>query len=278
MIINIDGTFIEPNEARLPISDGALLFGDSLFETLKAYGQRLRFLDHHLDRIELSARMLDFPCDRQKIRKALLETAQRLQAPVSRIRLTISRGNFAGLGFPPPKAALFIITALPYEEPTENERSKGIACVFAPNRRVNPLSHLPQMKRGNYADCLYAANHARKRGAREAIFVTKEDQILEGATSNLFIVKGGKLFTPPAGDLVDLVLAGIMRRQVLQVATELGIPTQEHDVSKDDLFGADEMFITNTLIDLLPVASVEGQALSRGTLWGKLLENLEGRT
>ncbi|NIQ95771.1 MAG: aminotransferase, partial [Desulfuromonadales bacterium] len=76
------------------------------------------------------------------------------------------------------------------------KRRQGVACCLAPNRRVNPLSHLPQMKRGNYADCLYAARHARSLGCREALFLDEKHGLLEGATSNLFVVKNGVLRTP----------------------------------------------------------------------------------
>jgi branched-chain amino acid aminotransferase len=274
MILNRNGQFIDFAQAGLPLDDGALLFGDSLFETLKARGGRIRFLDEHLDRLQLSARLLHFPLDPDGIRQALQETATRFAAPVARLRLTISRGSFAGLGFPPPEQSHFFITALPYREPESAEREQGVACVFAPNQRVNPLSHLPQMKRGNYADCLYAANFARSRGAREALFRTVDNQVLEGATSNLFILQEGMLLTPPAG---ELVLAGVMRRQVLQAAGRLGLPAEERPVTVDELFAADEVFLTNALIDTLPVATLEGRPLQRGAWAERLRKAVESQ-
>jgi branched-chain amino acid aminotransferase len=117
------------------------------------------------------------------------------------------------------------------------------------------------MKRGNYADCLYAANHALSRGAREALFRTDDGLALEGATSNLFLLRGRTLVTPPAG---ELVLAGIMRRQVLSAARRLGYAVEERELSFNELFAADEAFITNSLIEILPIDSVEGRALARG--------------
>lgn len=261
MIVNLDGQFVVPEEARLPVDDGAVLFGDTLFETLKARGRTIRFLEEHLDRIELATRLLAFPFSRTPVKEALLATAARLEAPVSRLRLTVSRGSFAGVAFPPAERGRFVISAAPYREPTGTGRAAGIDCLFAPNRRVNPLSHLPQMKRGSYADCLYAANYARRRGAREALFATEDGLVLEGATSNLFLLRGRTLVTPAAG---GLVLAGIMRRQILSAAERLGYGSEEREISADELFAADEVFITNALIDLLPVASVEGRPLKRG--------------
>ncbi|HEY7744838.1 MAG TPA: aminotransferase class IV [Desulfuromonadales bacterium] len=273
MLINIDGSFIEPKEAGLPLDDGAVLFGDTLFETLKARGGRICFLEDHLDRIELAARLLAFPFDRPAIREALNATARRLEAPVTRLRLTLTRGAFTGLSLPPASRGRFFILARAYAEPTESERAAGAVCVVAQNRRVNPLSHLPQMKRGNYADCLYAADFARRRGAREALFVNAEGCALEGATSNLFALQGDTLVTPPAG---ELVLAGIMRRQVLRAAASLGLRLEERDLPLDELFAADEVFLSNSLIDLLPVSQLEGRHLRRGTLAERLRTAIDG--
>lgn len=274
MIVNIDGTFVAAETAALSVSDGAVLFGDTLFETLKAHGATICFFQHHLDRIELSCRYLQMPFDRRRAQDALLGTAERLQWPVSRLRLTVSRGSFTSLAFPPAQQGHIIVTAAPYTEPDEQERRQGANCVFAPNRRVNPLCHLPQMKRGNYADCLYATAFARHRGAHEALFTTEDQQVLEGATSNLFIFQGQALITPPAG---KLVLGGIMRRQVLETATALGISAEERELSVTELYGADEVFITNALIDLLPISCIEGRPLARGAAWQRILAALAAR-
>ncbi len=274
MIINLDGTFLPQKTPLLPIDDGSVLFGDTLFETLKTRGDHIWFLKEHLDRIELAARLLVFPFDRRRADEALRQTAQRLNAPVGRLRLTLTRGSFAGLQMPPPEQGHFFIQARPYQEPTESERQTGVACAIAPNRRVNPLSHLPQMKRGNYADCLYAADFASRRGAREALFVTENRCVLEGATSNLFALCDGILVTPPAG---ELVLAGIMRRQVLRAAAGIGLPTEERDLSLDELPAADEVFLSNSLIDLLPAARLDGRPLRRGNLAELLREKICGQ-
>lgn len=269
MIVNLNGEFVTPENARIPVDDGAFLFGDTLFETLKARGRTICFLEEHLDRIELAAGLLTFPFSREQTREALLATAGRLESAVSRLRLTLSRGSFAGLALPPSQSGHFVVGAAPYREPTAEERSAGVCCLFAPNRRVNPLSHLPQMKRGSYADCLYAADYARGRGAREALFVTEDGRVLEGATSNLFLLRGHVLVTPPAG---ETVLAGIMRRQILMAAQRLGFTAEERDIPASELFTADEVFITNALIGLLPVASVEARPVLRGDESMKLLE------
>lgn len=267
LIFNLNGQFVDAEQAKLACNDSAVLFGDSLFETLKAQDGHIQFLDQHLDRLELAARLLNFPCDRPALRSALLETVERLPTPLARLRLTLSRGPMTGLTLPSPESGHFFISAAPYQEPEAVERQQGVFCVFAPNHRVNPLSHLPQLKRGNYADCLYAADYARSKGAREALFQTNDGQVLEGATSNLFIIKNDTLFTPPAG---ELVLAGIIRRQVLLAAQDLGLSFEERPISAEELFNADETFLTNSLVGLLPIAQIESRTLNRGPWTGRL--------
>jgi branched-chain amino acid aminotransferase len=272
MIINLNGRIVPEADARLPLNDSAVLYGDSLFETLKASAGQLQFPCEHLDRLELSARLLAFPCDRPQIERALCDTVSSLSVPLARLRLTITRGSLPGLDLPDRQPGTFFIVARPYQPPSAEERQRGADCLFAPNRRINPLSHLPQMKRGNYADCLYAADFARRRGAREALFVSTDGLLLEGATSNVFLLIQGQLVTPPAG---ELVLPGIMRRQVLAAAAHLGIPVAERDTGVGELFQAEEVFLSNSLIGLLPVASIEERPLRRGHLAEQLLQAVE---
>ena len=267
MIYNLNGQFVDTKDAKLACNDSAVLFGDSLFETFKAQGGYIQFLEQHLDRLELAARLLHFPCDRPALRSALQETAECLSDPIIRLRLTLSRGPMTSLALPSPDIGHFFISAAPYQEPLAVEQQQGAICVFAPNRRVNPLSHLPQLKRGNYADCLYAADYARRKGAREALFQTDDGQVLEGATSNLFIIKNDTLFTPPSG---ELVLAGIIRRQALLAAEDLGLSVEERPISAEELFNAGETFLTNSLVGLLPIAQIESHSMSRGPWTARL--------
>ena len=275
MIINHNGRFIDADRPIATGHDGAWLFGDTLFETMKAKDGRILFLQQHLDRLSTSAQRLDFPLDLDSISAALHASVQQADTPVSRIRLTVSRGPFTGLAFPSPDASHFLIEVAPYTEPGDAERKDGIDVVITPNRRVNPLSHLPQMKRGNYADCLYAANFAREQGVREALFVDENDRLLEGATSNIFLARDDRLITPALG---NLVLPGIVREQVLEIARAWGLVTEERDVQINEIYSADELFICNSLIDILPVASCEGKGLNRGELWLRFLVALNEKT
>jgi branched-subunit amino acid aminotransferase/4-amino-4-deoxychorismate lyase len=274
MLVNLNGRFIPREQAGLSINDGGFLYGDTLFETFKAHGRRILLMHEHLDRLELSARLLNFPCARPRLETALRQMAQGLSAEVSRLRLTLSRGDCRGLALPDPEQGWFLLTALKSDEPTSEQRTAGAACILAPNRRSNPLSHLPQMKRGNHADCLYAADYARNKGAREALFIDERQQVLEGCSSNLFALCDGKLATPPLG---SLVLGGVMRQQLFGAAAELGIVVVERKLSLDELFTAEEAFLSNSLIDLLPIDSIEGRRLKRGECWKELLRTTRQR-
>lgn len=254
-------------------TDGSVLFGDTLFESLLVRAGVALFLREHLDRLELSAHLCEFPFDRAAT--AGMVTAALAQSPMqtARLRLTLSRGDFAGLSFPDlPSRAL--LTIAPYREPTLAEREQGWRAVSAPNQRVNPLSHLPQMKRGNYADCLYACNHARSCGADEALFFTPEHQLLEGSISNVLLVRDGQLRTPPLG---GLVLAGVIRRQLLSLAENIGLESVETELHEADLFSAEEVLLCNSLMQSMPLVELDGRPLARGERWRELLQLLESQ-
>ena len=266
MLICFNGEFVTPEQARVSLQDGSVLFGDSLFETMKANQQSVAFAKEHLDRLQQAAWLSGFPCDRPQLDAALEQVSKRLQAPCSRLRLTLGRGEFAGLDFP-EQQGWFCLTACDYPSLPEETWPAGLSAVIAPNRRVNPLSHLPQLKRGNYADCLYAKNYAHSQQADEAIFVDEKGLVLEGATSNIFIRKERTLITPPCG---QLVLNGIIRQQLLTLGTMLDLEVVERDLSLTELQNADETFITNSLIDIRPLLSLDGQPLPQGDSWKML--------
>ena len=252
-------------------TDGSFLFGDTLFESLLVRRGRALLLREHLDRLELSARLCQFPFDRAATASMVSVALAQSPLQTARLRLTLSRGDFAGLSFPDqPSRAL--LTLAPYVELTEEQRQTGWRAVSAPNQRVNPLSHLPQMKLGNYADCLYAFNHARSCGADEALFFTPEGQLLEGSISNILLVKDGQLRTPQLG---SLVLAGVIRRQLLSIAEEMALEAVETELQEAELFAADEVLLCNSLMLIMPLAELDGRPLPRGERWRELLQSLE---
>lgn len=274
MLVCLNGQFIPDEQARVDVNDGGFLYGDSLFETIKARHHQFLLLDQHLERIEQAAQLLEIPCRRTQIASTCAQLAERLTTPASRIRLTLSRGSYQGLVRPASDQGWFLLTAAPYEEIDDHTRNQGISCCLAPNQRVNSFSHLPQLKHGNYADCLYARHHARRQQADEALFVDHSDNLLEGATSNLFAVIDNQLVTPPLG---HLVLNGIMRKQVIESAHELGVPCIEHPLPLAEAINATEVFICNSLIDLLPVNSIAGNRIKPGELWKEINKRISLR-
>ncbi len=250
-----NGRIVSGRTELVSIDAGGFLYGDSLFETLRAEQRKLLWVDEHLQRLSEGCRLSALPFDEQMARQGLEEVCRRLPWPSARIRLTVSRGE------PGADAAQQFVTGQPYQPPTPDAYRAGVQCVYAPNQRVNSVSHLPQMKRGNYADCIYAARHARANNAFEALFCTAEGDLLEGAISNLFVLLDGVLLTPPAG---ELVLPGIARGKILTAAKKAGLPALEHPLHRQLLRHATEAFISNSLFGLLPVRSIAGQQIASG--------------
>jgi len=274
MLVNFNGQFIPREHATVAINDSALLYGDSLFETLRVEQDRILLQKEHLDRLSLSAQLLDFPCDRPQIEKALAQMAQSLTAEVTRLRLTLGRGPAQGFCLPDGSKSWFCLTAVPTQPLSDTERDAGAACVLAPNHRVNPLDHLPQMKRGNHLDCLYAADYARKHHAREALFV-QEGLVIEGSSSNIFALFANRLHTPP---IDQLVLAGVTRREIIAAAIEYGLHFTEKALPLADLLQADEVWLSNAMTELLPVASIDGKPARRGARWREIFSLYKQRT
>ncbi len=274
MLVNFNGRFIPHEAASLPLNDTALLYGDSLFETMRAEKNRVLLQKEHLDRLCLSAHLLELPCERPRLEAALSQMAAALKADVSRLRLTLGRGPAQGFKLPTGQDSWFALSAVAATPPDAAERESGAVCVSAPNSRSNPLDHLPQMKRGNHADCLYAADFAHKHNAREALFVDR-GLIIEGSSSNIFALFGDQLYSPPAG---KLVLAGVTRREIISAAIEFGLQITEEALPLDRLLDADEIWLSNAMIELLPVARIDGQAAKRGSLWKKIHQLYKQRT
>ncbi len=274
MLVNFNGRFIPHEDACLPLNDAALLYGDTLFETFRAEKNRILLQKEHLDRLSLSAQLLGFPCDRPRIETALSQMAAALKSEISRLRLTLGRGTSQGFKLANGADSWFALTAVAATPPNDEVRNLGAVCISAPNRRTNPLDHLPQMKRGNHADCLYAADYASRHNAREALFL-ENNLVIEGSSSNIFALFGETLFTPPVD---KLVLAGVTRGQIISTAIEFGLQVIEEALTMERLFEADETWLSNALVEILPVASIDGHTINRGNLWHEIHTLYKHRT
>ena len=262
--VSIDGRVGSPEEVTLKVTDNGFVFGDSAYETLRTYGGRPFELDRHLRRLRRSIALLGFELqtsdDEIKARiDACLSFASNDE---SYLRVIVSRGvgdmSYRFERIPEPTIAMYV---KPLEPNNEALYEKGASAVIVSIRR-NPVEALnPAMKASNLLNNALATREAYAKGAFEAILLNTRGEVAEGAGSNVFIVKGGRLLTPP---LSCGLLAGITRELVLEIAAATGVPFEERVLSANDLKAADELFITSTLKELLPMVTLDGVQIGSG--------------
>ena len=262
--VSIDGRVGTPEEVTLKVTDNGFVFGDSAYETLRTYGGRPFELDRHLVRLRRSVALLGFELktsdDEIKARiDACLSFARNDE---SYLRVIVSRGvgdmSYRFERIPEPTIAMYV---KPLEPTNDALYLKGGAAVIVTIRR-NPIEALnPAIKASNLLNNVLATREAYGKGAFEAILLNTRGEVAEGAGSNVFIVKGGLLLTPP---LSCGLLAGITRELTLEIAASTGVPHEERVLYPEDLRGADELFITSTLKELAPMVTLDGTPVGSG--------------
>jgi branched-chain amino acid aminotransferase len=267
-VVNIDGTLFPPDEAKVSVFDRGFLYGDSIYEVVRTYGGKPFELDAHLERLARSGERiaLSLPWDRARLSREVtrtLDAANNLEeGRESYIRVVVTRGS-GEIGLDPALAVdpRTVIVVRPLVMPPREAYTAGIEVAVVGVERTAPTAIDPSAKTGNYLNNLLALKEARDRGAYEAVMLDAKGRITEGSTSNVFVVKDGRLKTPPKE--VGL-LEGVTRRTVLSVARDLGLPTDEVHLGPEDLRGADEAFITSTIREIVPVTRCDGQAIGAG--------------
>jgi branched-chain amino acid aminotransferase len=248
----INGQLQPPEAAALAPIDGGFLYGEGLFETMRAYGGRVFRLEQHLTRLLSSAADLDFtPPTGEILQAAVLETLQASGLPDSSVRLTVTPG-IAGTRKP-----TIVVLVRPLALPSADLYQAGCIAVSVPVMQTLD-SPLRRIKSLNYLDKLLAQRVAERRGAHEAILVDHDGCVIEAAMRNVFAVIGDELITPP---LARGLLPGITREVVLELATELALPWRERDLPLPELYTTDECFLTSSLAELLPVKSIDNNPL-----------------
>lgn len=246
------------SRALVPVDDRAVLFGDSAFETMRAYGGFPFRLWRHIERLGESCRVLrlGLPLSSMEITAAaawVLEENGLDRGGDSRVRITVTGGAPAGpKGLERSAGPTIFITARPYEPPSTEEYEKGVALSVSGIKR-NPSSPLSSMKSGNYLDSLFAKQEALDRGDDDAVMTTSTGNLSEATSSNIFYVKDGGLATPNAG---LGFLPGVTREAVIEAAMRLGIACELVTEGPENLMSADEVFLTNSMFELVPVRSV----------------------
>ncbi len=261
--IYIDGAFYPENEAKISVFDHGLLYGDGIFEGIRFYNGRVFKLEEHIDRLYDSARAiaLTIPLSKAAMTEATLESCRQNELRDGYIRLVVTRG-VGDLGLNPkncPRATVIIIAASIKLYPEELYRN-GLSVVTCATRRMTPGALSPAIKSLNYLNNILAKIEAGDAG--EGLMLNEQGYVAECTGDNVFVLKNGRLFTPTisAG-----ALRGITRGVVLDIAEEFGMPVKEADLTRYDLFTADECFLTGTAAEIIPVVNLDSRAIGEGT-------------
>jgi len=264
MKIFIDGKYYSERDAKVSVFDHGLLYGDGVFEGIRAYNGRVFKLKEHIDRLFYSAKaiLLDIPMSHAAIMRATVETCAKNKIRDGYIRLVVTRG-VGTLGINPnrcKRGSVIIIAGTIQLYPPELY-AKGMEIVTVPTTRNLHSALNPAIKSLNYLNNVLAKIEANNAGVEEAIMLNAEGFVSECTGDNIFIVKAGKLFTPP---LSAGALYGITRGTVIDLAREAGHEVAEPNLTRYDVFNADECFLTGTGAEIIPVTKVDGRPIGNG--------------
>jgi len=260
-IVYLNGSLIPRSQAGISVLDYGFLYGFGLFETMRAYEGQVFRLDSHLNRLARSAKILGLPIGVTDLEDAVMATIQANQLGDARIRITVSIGE--GSMVPDPstcKQPTVLILAGDYHPYLEQIYQKGFRAVISSIRR-NSGSPLSRLKSANYLENMLAKQEARAAGVDEALCLNEKGLLAEASMSNIFLVDDGVLRTP--GEESG-ILPGVTRGVVLESASRLGISTLEHDVRLDEIAEAQESFLTNSLIEIMPLTEIAGRHVGSG--------------
>ncbi len=264
MKIYIDGKYYDEGNARISVFDHGLLYGDGIFEGIRAYNGRVFKLKEHIDRLFCSARsiLLNVPMAHADIMAAIVETCRRNRIHDGYIRLVVTRG-VGTLGLNPKgcKTPSVIIIAGKIQLYPPELYQQGMAIVTVPTTRNLHSALNPAIKSLNYLNNILAKIEANNAGCEEAIMLNAEGFVAECTGDNVFIVKEGQLLTPP---LSAGALYGITRRVVMDLAVQSGVKVNEPNLTRYDLFNADECFLTGSAAELMPIVKIDGRVIGGG--------------
>src|ERR1017187_3166215 len=281
MKVYIDGKFLNERDAKISVFDHGLLYGDGIFEGIRAYNGRVFRLKEHIDRLFYSAKaiLLKIPMSHAELMRATVEACRKNELRDGYIRLVVTRG-VGTLGLNPnhcKKPSVIIIADKIQVYPAELY-ARGMDIVTVPTVRNLHSAVNPAIKSLNYLNNILAKIEANNAGVEEAVMLNAEGFVSECTADNLFIIKHGALFTPPnyAG-----ALYGITRGTVMELAEQLGVKVSETNLTRYDLFNADECFLTGTGAEIMPVIKIDGRVIGSGqpgALTRKLTEEYHALT
>jgi branched-chain amino acid aminotransferase len=264
MKIYIDGKFYDEKNAKISVFDHGLLYGDGVFEGIRAYHGRVFKLAEHIERLYWSAKaiLLTIPMIPAEMTRAVVETCRKNKCHDGYIRLVVTRG-VGTLGLNPNRCARpsVIIIAGKIQLYPQEMYDKGMTTVTVPTTRNLVNSVNPAIKSLNYLNNILAKIEANNAGVEEAVMLNNEGYVAECTGDNIFILKKRHLMTPP---LSAGALYGITRNTVLELARESGLAIGEPNLSRYDLYTADECFLTGTAAEIIPVTKIDGRIIGDG--------------
>jgi branched-chain amino acid aminotransferase group I len=257
-IVYLNGALVPREQARISPFDLGFFYGYGLFETMRAYSGRIFRLRAHLDRLAGSAAVLGLPVETDVLEQACYEVLHANHLADARVRLSVSMGE--GQGTPDPPAdpqPTVLISVASFTPPSSGAYQKGFRAIVS-SIGENSRSPLARMKSANYLNQVLARREARAAGADEALLLNERGLLCEGSMTNVFLAAAGTLVTP--GEESGC-LPGITRRAVIELASGLGIAAAEREVELDELLQADEAFVTNSVLGIMPLREVDGRPI-----------------
>lgn len=262
--IYVNGDIVPEEEAKISVFDHGYLYGDGIFEGIRAYEGRVFRLNEHIDRLYKSAKtiMMEIPLSQEEMKSVILKTIRENKLQDAYIRVVISRG-VGDLGLDPRKCKQPTIVVIASEISLYDEKlyEEGLKVKTVPTRRNGPEMVNPRIKSLNYLNNIMARIEANLMEAPEAIMLNQQGFVAECTGDNIFIIDGSDLLTPPryAG-----ILKGIKREVVIEIAQNIDLNVKEELFTRYDLFNADECFLTGTAAEVIPVVEVDGRRIADG--------------
>ena len=262
--IYIDGKWYPKNQAKVSVFDHGLLYGDGVFEGIRSYGCLIFKLKEHLNRLYESAHtlMLQIPEDPRKMTDIIIETLRRNKLRDAYIRVVVTRGT-GDLGLDPQKCKRPTVIVIADKIVLYPERlyKEGLDIITVPTVRNLPEAVNPALKSLNYLNNILAKIEATRSGCLEALLLNHQGYVAECTGDNVFMIKNGTVLTPPA---YVGVLRGITRAAILEIAKKNKIPAEEKILTRHDLFNANEVFLTGTAAEVIPVVKIDGRTIGEG--------------
>jgi len=261
--IFLNGSFVNLNQAKISVFDRGFLYGDGLFETMRAYWGEVFRLEDHLDRLFRSAKEIDlsFSYTRKELKNIIKRILKINSLSEAYIRLTLSRGvSEPGLISESKSSATLVIVARKFKPLSPSKYRKGWRATIV-ELRQNQASPVSRLKSLNFLNNILARKEAKAKRVDEGILLNTVGDVTEASTSNIFLVKRDSVITPREE---SGLLPGITRGVVLELATSLGLKAHKRRISLNDLMGVEEAFLTNSLIEIMPLVEIDGRPISNG--------------